>query len=271
MVIESVTGIYFSPTGTTKKIMDAIIKAMKLDKVEFIDLTLPKVRDEIKIGISNDIALIGVPVYEDRIPKMVLNYLNNLKGNNKPVILVCVYGNITAGITLNELFEITEGNGFKAVGAGAFIGEHSFSTAEVPVAKGRPDYEDLSEAERFGEKIIEKLKGLNEITSGHLKIPKGKVELMAKVVAENSVRMFSKQPIVDRELCNDCGACVYLCPMGAINKDTLDISEDKCIRCFSCVKRCPKKARKIVYKKKILVTNILKFKSRVKKEVKTYL
>ena len=271
MIIESLTGIYFSPTGTTKKIMDAIIRGMRLDKVEFIDLTLPKVRDTIKTEINNDIVLIGVPVYEDRIPKILLNFLNNLKGNNKPVILVCVYGNIADGITLNELLQITECNGFKAIGAGAFIGEHSFSTEEVPIAKGRPDYEDLSEAERFGEEIIGKLKRLNKISSMNFKIPKGKVELMAKVVAENSARMFTSQPIVDRELCTDCGACVYLCPVGAINQDTLEINEDKCIRCFSCVKRCPKKARKIIYKKKILVTNVLKFKSRVKKEVKTYL
>lgn len=271
MLIESVTGIYFSPTGTTKKIVDAVIKGMKLNRVQFINLTIPKVRERTAIEIDSDIVLIGVPVYEDRVPKILLKFLNNLKGNNKPIILICVYGNITDGITLNELFNITEGNGFKVIGAGAFVGEHSFSTEEVPVAMGRPNYEDLSEAERFGEKIIGKLNGINEITSINLKIPEGKVELMAKVVAENSARMFTKQPAVSRDICTDCGACVSLCPMGAINQDTLEIDEDKCIRCFCCVKKCPKKAREIVYKKKLLVKNVLKFKSRVKRKANTYL
>lgn len=185
--------------------------------------------------------------------------------------MVCVYGNITDGITLNELYKITENNGFKVIAAGSFIGEHSFSTKELPRSKGRPNYEDLSRAEIFGAEIAEKLKRIDKITDVHIKIPEGKIELMAKVVTKNSARMFTKQPMVDKSICNDCGACVYFYSMAAINQDTLDINEDKCIRCFACVKRCAKKARKIIYKKKLLVTNVLRFKSRVKREVKTYL
>lgn len=271
MIINSVTIIYFSPTGTTKNIVDSIAKGMKLEKVDLVDLNLSKVRDTNPLEINNDIVLIGVPVYEDRVPKILLEFFNNLKGNNKPVILVCVYGNVTDGITLNELFQITESKGFKVVGAGSFIGEHSFSCEELPVAMGRPNYEDLSRAEIFGVEIVEKLKGINQITDVHMEIPKGKIELMAKIVTKNSARMFTKQPMVDKSICNDCGACIQFCPLGAINKDTLDINEDKCIRCFACVKKCPRKARKIIYKKKLLVVNILRFKSRVKKEVKTYL
>ena len=48
--------------------------------------------------------------------------------------------------------------------------------------------------------------------------------------------------------CNHCNVCVKLCPMGAIDNDTLEINENQCLRCFCCVKRCPKKARKIIYK-----------------------
>ncbi|BCZ48326.1 ferredoxin [Clostridium gelidum] len=271
MIINSATSIYFSPTGTTKKIIDQIIKGMGLEKVNLVDLTLPKIRESVLNEINEDIVLIGVPVYEDKVPEILLEFLNNLKGNNKPVILVCVYGNITDGITLNELYEITENNGFKVIAAGSFIGEHSFSTKKLPVAEGRPNYEDLSRAEIFGAEIVEKLKRINEISDIHIKIPEGKIELMAKVVSKNSARMFTKQPMVDKSICNDCGVCVYFCPMAAINQDTLDINEDKCIRCFACVKRCPKKAREIIYKKKLLVTNVLRFKSRIKRDVKTYL
>lgn len=169
------------------------------------------------------------------------------------------------------MFQITESNNFKVVGAGSFIGEHSFSTKELPVASGRPNYEDLSRAEIFGVEIVEKLKAIDDLSEVHLEIPQGKIQLMAKIVSKNSARMFTQQPKIDRNICNDCGVCAYFCPVDAINKETLEIDENKCIRYFSCVKRCPKKARKIIYKKKLLVVNVLKFKSRVKREVKIYL
>lgn len=271
MIINSVTSIYFSPTGTTKKIVDGIINGMGLEKSNLIDLTLPRVRESVLDEINDDIILIGVPVYEDKIPEILLEFLNGLKGNNKPVILVCVYGNVTEGITLNELFQITESNGFKVVGAGSFIGEHSFSSEELPVASGRPSYDDLARAEIFGAEIIEKLKGINDLRDIHLEVPQGKIHLMAKIVSKNSVRMFTRQPNIDKNICSNCGACAYFCPVEAINKDNLEIDENICIRCFACVKRCPKKARKIIYKKRLLVVNVLKFKSRVKKEVKIYL
>lgn len=271
MIINSVTSIYFSPTGTTKKIVDGIIIGMGLDKVRVVDLTLPRARKSSIGEINDDIVLIGVPVYEDKVPEILLEFLNNLKGNNKPVILVCVYGNVTDGITLNELFEITESNGFKVVGAGSFIGEHSFSSEELPVASGRPNYNDLARAEIFGVEIIEKLKGINDLSNIHLEIPSGKIHLMAKIVSKNRARMFTKQPKIDKNICSACGACACFCPVEAINKKNLEIDEDICIRCFSCVKRCPRKARKIIYKKKLLVVNVLKFKSRIKKEVKIYL
>ena len=49
-----------------------------------------------------------MPVYEEKIPKIVYPFLTSLKGNGKPVVLVGVYGNIGDGIALNELYSITE-------------------------------------------------------------------------------------------------------------------------------------------------------------------
>lgn len=41
MLIDSVTEIYFSPTNTTKKIINAIAKGMGLINKEILDITLP--------------------------------------------------------------------------------------------------------------------------------------------------------------------------------------------------------------------------------------
>lgn len=271
MIINSATIIYFSPTGTTKKIINSIVRGMDIICSNLFDLTSSKVRNAAAPQIDGDIVLIGVPVYEERIPKMLYPFLNSLKSNKKPVVIVAVYGNIGDGIVLNELNFITKNSGFKLVAAGSFIGEHSFSTKDVPIEEGRPNYEDLRKAEEFGRNIMRKMEKIGDINDVLLEIPQGKLPLIAKILPKNSARIFTKTPIANMNICNNCGACAKLCPMNAINKDTLKINENECIRCFCCVKRCPKKARQIIYKPKFLVSNILKAKSKIKKNPQIYL
>lgn len=260
MIINSATSIYFSPTGTTKKVINAIVKGMGMINNNSIDLTCSNIRNKLMPAINEDIVLIGVPVYATGVPNILKPFLTNLKGNNKPVVLIAVYGNMSEGTALNELYTITENSGFKIVGAGSFIGEHSFSTEETPIAKGRPNYEDLNKAEEFGRKIIEKMRNMNDLST--LQIPMGKKPLMAKILPEDSARIFNETPTPDINLCSRCNTCVKLCPMGAIHKDTLEVNENKCIRCFCCVRKCPIKARKIVYKPKFLVSKVLAIKNR---------
>ena len=271
MLISSVTTIYFSPTGKTKKIINSIVKGMGIVNNKIIDLTLPKVREAGIPVIDGDIVLIGVPVYEEKIPEIVSPFLTNLKGNGKPVVLVGVYGNVGDGIVLNELDFITQKSGFKVVAAGSFIGEHSFSTEEMPIAQNRPNNNDLNKAEEFGKSIMERIQNINNLKDVSLKIPQGKLPLMAKIVPKNSARLFTKTPFADMSKCSHCNVCVKLCPMSAIDKETLEIDEEQCLRCFCCVKRCPKKARKIIYKPRFLVSKVLKMKNRIIKEPKLYL
>lgn len=271
MLISSAITIYFSPTGTTKKVVNSIVKGMGIVDNKIIDLTIPKVRMDDPPLIDSDIVLIGVPVYEEKIPEIAYSFLAQLKGNGKPVILVGVYGNIGEGIVLNELDFITEKSGFKTVAAGTFIGEHSFSTQSVPIAHNRPDNDDLNKAEEFGKRIIEKIQKADNLDDISIKIPQFKLPLTAKIAPKNSARLFTKTPCADMNKCNHCNICAKLCPVSAIDKKTLKIDEERCLRCFSCVKRCPRKARKIIYKASFLVSKVLSMKSRNIKEPKLYL
>ncbi|MBW6411886.1 EFR1 family ferrodoxin [Clostridium weizhouense] len=271
MLISSVTTIYFSPTGTTKKIITSIVKGMGIVNNKKIDLTLPKIREASAPLIDGDIVLIGVPVYEEKIPEVVYDFLENLKGTGNPVVLVGVYGNIGEGIVLNELDFITQKSDFKVVAAGLFIGEHSFSTEEIPIAQNRPNNDDLNKAEAFGKNIMKKMQNINSLKDVSFKIPQGKLPLIAKIVPKNSARLFTKTPSVDMSECSHCNICVKLCPMSAIDKETLEIDKEQCLRCFCCVKRCPKKARKIVYRPRFLVSKVLTMKNKIIKEPKLYL
>lgn len=270
MLIDSVTEIYFSPTNTTKKIINAIAKGMGLVNKEILDITLPNVREKKISSLNGDIILIGVPVYEERIPKILLEFLTHLNGDGKPVVIVGVYGNIGYGIALNELNNITSNAGFKVVAAATFIGEHSFSTDKILLAKNRPNVNDLKIAENFGQNIIKTIQKLKDLNNVSLNIPKGKLPIIAQIAPKNSARLVTKKPDVDKYLCNHCNVCVKFCPVGAIDEQTLEINENKCLRCFSCVKKCPKKARKIIYKPDFIVSKILRMKNKITKEPKLY-
>lgn len=62
------------------------------------------------------------------------------------------------------------------------------------------------------------------------------------------VREIKKKITLDRDRCIDCGACINLCPVDALEFDKklkLQLYEDKCIQCKVCVKACPMKALSI--------------------------
>jgi len=53
----------------------------------------------------------------------------------------------------------------------------------------------------------------------------------------------------DEKLCVDCGACISLCPVKAIEIEddwTVDVKDKKCVGCNLCTFSCPTKAIKIV-------------------------
>jgi len=53
---------------------------------------------------------------------------------------------------------------------------------------------------------------------------------------------------LDEEKCFDCGACLSLCPTGALRLTddySIELDEDKCIYCEICVPSCPVRALKV--------------------------
>ena len=69
MNTDSVALIYFSPTRTTRIIVEAIARGFQSEHIISCDLTLPpsKVRMFDKLG--SELAIIGVPVYSGRVPE----------------------------------------------------------------------------------------------------------------------------------------------------------------------------------------------------------
>jgi len=261
MKMRSATLIYFSPTGATKRIASTLASSLGMTTVDVMDMTSPGMRERHSV-VRTDMVIIGAPVYEEYIPAFFLDCLKNIEFNKQPTIAFCTYGNIGYGMSLKRLYRELSGLGLSVITVGAFIGEHSFSTDELPLAQGRPDSEDLETAEKMAALFLKRLAGTTEPLAEQ-RVP-GRLPLMARLLPENSAKSFTRTPMVS-STCTHCGVCITKCPMRAIDVNFL-IDESNCVRCFSCVKFCEFGARKIEFKKKVIVRNFLKLQSRLRRK-----
>ena len=98
----SVYSIYFSPTNSTKEIVNLV--ANEFGSYQEIDLS--KKEDMVdQVFDADDVCVIGVPSYGGRVPGIALERMNKFKGNHAKAILVVSYGNRAFEDTLKELVD----------------------------------------------------------------------------------------------------------------------------------------------------------------------
>jgi ferredoxin/flavodoxin len=225
----------FSPTHTTKTILEAIGRGTGLP-VKITDVTPPEPAAWPKMA-ADDLLIIGAPVYAGRLPVTAVERFVRLKGKGGPAAVVAVYGNRAFEDALVELEDIVNAAGFTTVAGAAFIGEHSYSTAETPIAAARPDSADIARAEGFGRALRRLLDGISSADTVKLALPGNRPY-------RDLVRHGPNTPVTDADVCTRCGECVVACPVAAIPaRDPTTTDAAQCIACAACVKVCPVGAR----------------------------
>ncbi len=238
MEIKQVKIIYFSPTGTTQKVLESIAKGITVEDVEHINLTLPKGTQQTIPPFSDELVIIGAPVYGGRLPVEAINRFKQLKASRTLAIPIVVYGNREFEDALLELKNLVIELGFNPVAGGAFIGEHSFATKDVPIANGRPDSLDVQRAMDFGAKIKAK------VTAHHSPDAQKELEIPGRFPYEGGPRSLAVSPVTQEDTCTVCGTCASVCPTAAISiNGSLATIIELCIRCCACIKNCPTGAR----------------------------
>lgn len=245
-MIKKVWGMYFTGTGTTEKVVTHIGKkiAEKLGvEYEDYDFTLPKVRKVEKSFTEEDLVVFGTPVIAGRVPNLLLKYLDTLKGKGALAVPVVLYGNRNFDDALIELRNILKDKGMKPIAGGAFIGEHSFSKI---LGAGRPDAKDMEIASTFAENIFEKVTGKDFDPEKLIEV-KGETPIrfyyQPRDSKGNSIDIRKVKPKTNMELCNKCGLCASICPLGSINPEDPSDVFGICMKCCACVKRCPNGAK----------------------------
>ena len=163
--------LYFSPTGTTRRVVKAFAKGFGGGLTEN-DITLPQARKNqlnlrlVRTGgaapepeddpssIFSKLTVFAGPVYGGRSFKLLTSAIAKLEGNGLPAVCIAVYGGRHYDKALADLYEAATKAGFEVVACAAFIGEHSFSRK---IQTGRPDAEDLQKAKAFGAQVRARL------------------------------------------------------------------------------------------------------------------
>lgn len=226
--------VYFSPTGSTRKIIMETARSIELKSVSF-DLSVYKEKKPVLKFGANDFVLFGIPVYYGRVPALFMEYLENISGDNTPAALVATYGCRQYEDALLELKNEAEKRGFKIIGAAAFPAEHSI----VPmIGARRPGKADLKTAAEYGTELNRRLRKENDFSGLNLMVP-----------GNTPYRKYGKNslfPKADTSLCTECGACAKVCPAGAISiSDPKKTDHKKCIGCMKCVQICKQKAKSV--------------------------
>lgn len=257
MNARSITLVYYSPTGTTRRLLHAMANGLAPDSIEEIDLTTVASRQRDEIAVHGDMAIIGVPVYEERVPPVVEPLLPRLRGRGQPAVVVAVYGNVGPGIVLPQLSRACEVARLHVVAGATLIGEHSFCHDALGIARGRPDQADIAAATGFGTRVKQCLASITGLHAHQSPSLPGKLPAIARLLPRGIAKKFTASPRVDASSCTRCGACVVACPAGAIDPGSLVINEKTCTRCFACVRACKDEARSITLKHSWLVRRFL--------------
>ena len=259
MIIERVEALYFSPTGNVKKVCETIGREIA-DRMgaeySSFDFTLSDKRGVLKDYGAGDLIVLGVPVYARRVPNKIRPFIcEYIKGNNTKIIPVCCFGNRSFGDTLTEMRDLAIENNFIPAAAAAVVSEHAFAPE---LATGRPDENDMKEITEFAREAAKKLIDSDDdqlsvlVNAG---CRKGDISCYYNALflpgsspagayyqplrADGKPAQFLKaKPKTDEELCNKCGVCAEVCPMGSISRTDFSEITGVCIKCQACVKHC---------------------------------
>ncbi|WP_258359864.1 4Fe-4S dicluster domain-containing protein [Moorella sulfitireducens] len=251
--------VYYSATGSTKKIAKAIWEGMK----GVIETDLASVKEISPQAVAGyDVIGIGAPIWYFREPANVRLFIYNMPSlEGKMCFTFCTHGTAPFGI-FYSMVPALQKKGLTIIGWADWYGgvEQVLHAVKPYFTDGHPDEIDLKEAETFGREMAERA----------LRVAAGEKDLIPEIrrgsKAEPTFRpphtpgeevgsgdsFFEPPPRPQRkvnlEKCRypGCTACMDNCIVRAIDFSVSPpVFKKSCINCSLCDRICPEEAIEI--------------------------
>ncbi len=248
-----VTLIYFSQTGNTRKVAEAMAEILreKGDDTRTIPLKVATPQDV----VGCDLLGLGTPCFSSQAPTPVKAFISSLPDLKKQTAFVFATSGGAPGRVLFDLYHGLQSRGAEVKGGFLARGEiHYPAPSLVGRFRNRPDAADLSAARRFAVGIAEHVAAGRPgiMAEGRLDTfrPQGWFyNLVAWLTTDNFVRRSLPEPKLDLDRCSQCQWCADECPMGNISLQPYPVLGNKCIRCYRCLTGCPENAFQVNWAK----------------------
>ena len=235
--------LYFTGTGNSKYIAERIASALKDDVLSM--------NDRIKAGNTDDVMtgknmVIVVPTYAWRIPRVVLNWLQQTKFPEAMQIwfVMDCGGEIGNAAKYNQ--ELSKQLRLSYMGTAQIVmPENYIAMFKVPdKVKAKAI---VAKAEPLIDKVIKDIQAEREFSK-----PRNHMydKIMSSAVNTIFYPMFVKaDKFLVTDACVSCGKCIQVCPLNNIQlKNGKPAWGSNCTHCMACICYCPTEA--IEYGKK---------------------
>jgi len=242
----NITIVYFSQTGQTRKVAEAMAAGLRKKKNTVHVLDMRKVMPaDIK---DCDVLGVGTPCFESQAPAPVKTWMRTWPAlHGKPAFVFATAGG-APGNVLYALTKALRSKGAKVIGGFMSRGMvHHPAPCLIGRLPKRPNREDLAQAQTFALAVARHIQSGNagtmpESRPDALKPTWGFFQLVGLIAKPFLLRILLPKPQLDQSRCNQCQLCAKECPVQSIKLEPYPVWDGRCIRCYHCQNVCPKKA-----------------------------
>jgi flavodoxin/ferredoxin len=237
--------VYFSQTGSTRKIAEAIQRGI-LEESCSCEVVALRHFDPVKLS-DYDLVGLGTPVFYYREPFHVGDFILTLPpGNGQHVFMFCTHGAVV-GNTFPSMAEKFAARGYTVVGDFDCYADVSLQYGPKPYwTDGHPDEIDLEAAQNFGRTIVKQnysIKEGGEAVPQYRRVTDEFWCAYEELLDPEFLKSIFPRLRINMEKCSHCNKCADLCPVGGIDVEADPPRiQDPCICCFYCEKICPEYA-----------------------------